>query len=267
MFPYPGAFYHPPYAYGQRVLGRNSTENGHARHTALHRGMRNNSTTTTTTTTTSSAPLPGPSRRRIQRDTEVPPPKYDDIFPPGRAPTPRPLAGKRPSPPKGMDPLVAAMWHNENLSLLHTLPDKVLLNIIEMLSNSGVECIRRVSRRFPSLCVREVLSPSRGSNARVSETGPLKWPRFGTNSNLRPRFLKLVDRDDYCSGCQAARKSPRWDERLRQLTEYIHCAKCGADHPKCLFSATQRLKPARCGTALHTRATCGSVATKMVSSA
>lgn len=114
-----------------------------------------------------------------------------------------------------------------------------------MLSNSGVECIRRVARRFPPLCVREILNPVRGSNPRLSESGPLNWPRFGTTSYLRPQFLELVDRDEYCGDCQAARKSSGWDQRLLKLTEYIHCSACSADHPACLFSATQRLKPAR----------------------
>ena len=115
-----------------------------------------------------------------------------------------------------------------------------------MLSNTGLECIRRVARRFPALCVREVLSPQRGDNPSLSQRGPFNWPTFGISSYLRPQFLTLIDRDEYCSGCQAARKSHRrWSQRLRQLIEYIYCSGCGADHPACLFSATQRLKPAR----------------------
>lgn len=226
----------------QARLIRNSTENGDAAHTTLHTEIRNDSNMTTRI---SSSALPGPSRRHMDRRSEIPPPKYDDLFPPASAAVSRRPAKQSPSPPKGMDPLVAAMWHNENLSLLHTLPDHLLIKIIGMLSNTSVECIRRVARRFPSLCVRQVLSPRRGSNPRVSETGPLNWPRFGTISQPRPDFLELVDRDEYCGGCQAARKSSRWEQRLRELTEYIHCSACSADHPACLFSATQRLKPAR----------------------
>lgn len=176
---------------------------------------------------------------------ERPPPQYDEIYPPTSPWKSRTQVKPHLLPPKDMDPLVAAMWHNENLSLLHSLPKHLLLKIIGMLSNNGVECIRRVARKFPPLCVREILSPVRGSNPRLSETGPLNWPRFGTTSFHRPQFLELVDRDEYCGGCQAARKSEHWDQRLRQLTAYIHCSACGADHPACLFSATQRLKPAR----------------------
>lgn len=225
----------------QARLIRSSTENGDAAHTTLPSETRNDSNTITTI---SSAALPGPSRRHLQRYSEIVPPKYDDLFPPAVSRRP---AKPRPSPPKNMDPLVAAMWHNENLSFLHSLPDHLLLKVIGMLSKTSIECIRRVARRFPPLCVREVLNPLRGSNPKVSETGPLNWPRFGTTSHLRlrPQFLGLVDRDEYCSGCQAARKSSQWEQRLRELTKYIHCSACSADHPACLFSATQRLKPAR----------------------
>ncbi|KAJ0120868.1 hypothetical protein J7T55_015603 [Diaporthe amygdali] len=144
-----------------------------------------------------------------------------------------------------MDSLVAAMWHNENLSMLHSLPDDVVIKIIGMLSNSGIDCIRRVARRFPPLCVREVLSPLRGSNPTISETGPFYWPCFEASSYLRPQFLELVDRDEYCNGCQAARKSLLWEQRLHNLTKYMHCSACAADHPACLFSESQRRKPAR----------------------
>lgn len=228
--------------HGQARLTRNSVENGDASHSTLSSELRNESNTTTRT---SSTPPPRPSRRHVQRHSEIPPPKYDDLFPPARAPASRRPARVHPSTPEGMDPLVAAMWHNENLSLFLSLPDHLLIKIIEILSDSGVERIRRVSRRFPPLCVRQVLSPLRRGRPRLSETGPLNWPRFGTSSYLRPNFLGLVDRDEYCDGCQAARMSPRWEQKLRQLTEYTHCSACGADHPACLFSATQRLKPAR----------------------
>lgn len=102
------------------------------------------------------------------------PPTCDEIFPPAPALVSRPLVRARPSPPEGMDPLVAAMWHNENLSLLHSLPGHLLVKIIGMLGNSGVECIRRVARRFPPLCVREIPSPLLGENSRLSETGPFQ---------------------------------------------------------------------------------------------
>lgn len=219
-----------------------STENREAAYTTFPDETR---TGASTITMTPSSILTDSARLTLSQHSEKPPPRYDELYPPTHANKPRRQVKSRPSPPKGMDPLVASMWHNENLSLLHSLPDSLLLKIIGMLGNSGVECIRRVARRFPPLCVREVLSPFRGNNPRVSETGPLNWPTFGTSSDVRPRFLGLIDRDEYCSECQAARKSPRWEERLRQLTKYIHCSVCGADHPACLFSATQRLKPAR----------------------
>lgn len=221
---------------------RSSTVTGNATHTNLRPATINDSNVTTRPSFTM---LPESSRRHIQRQSEITPPEYDEIFPPKSTRSLCRPARARPSPPRGMDPLVAAMWHNENLSLLHRLPDRLLLKIIEMLSDTSVECIRRVARRFPPLCVREVMSPLRGSRPRLSETGPLNWPRFGSSSYLRPQFLQLIDRDEYCDDCQAAWKSPGWEQRLHLLTEYIHCSACDADHPACLFSATQRLKPAR----------------------
>lgn len=134
-------------------------------------------------TSSSVPPARFPSEWHSERP---PPPPYDELYPPAHVPESRRTAKPRLSPPKGMDPLVAAMWHNENLSLLHSLPDHLLLKIIAMLSNTGIECIRRVARKFPPLCVREIFSPLRGSDARLSETGPLHWPRFGNTTYQRP---------------------------------------------------------------------------------
>ncbi|POS71225.1 hypothetical protein DHEL01_v210384 [Diaporthe helianthi] len=233
-----------PRATRQARLTHNTRENADAIFTALHYGPR---TDPGGTLGTAICTLPRQAATRKQRAAGGAPPTYDELYPPSPAPASRRRLGTHPSPPQGMDPLVAAMWHNKNLSLLHSLPDRLVLKIISMLNNSGVECLRRVARRFPPLCVREVLSPLRGNNPKLSETGPLNWPKFGVSSPAqhRPRFLGLIDRDECCSGCLVARRSPRWEQRLHKLTEYIHCSACGLDHPACLFSATQRLKPAR----------------------
>lgn len=226
----------------QARLTRNSTENVDSTRISLPRGTRNDGNGTFRTSTsllpeTTTIPMPLSAGRA--------PPTYDELFPSAHAPVPPGPVKGLPSEPKGIDPLVAAMWHNENLSLLLSLPDSLLLKIIGMLSNTGVECIRRVARRFPPLCVREIMNPLRGNNPRVSETGPFNWPTIGTHSYFRPQFLNLIDRDEYCGDCQSARRSRQWEQRLGTLIEYIHCSACGADHPACLFSATQRLKPAR----------------------
>lgn len=221
-------------------LARNLTDNANSTRTTLPHAERDGANTTTTRASRSK--VPGSTSRSMQRRSGRLPPTYDELFPTPVLSCP---AREHPPPPKGMDPIVAAMWHNENLSPLLSLPEHLLLRIISMLSNTGLECIRRVARRFPPLCVREILSPQRGNNPRVSKTGPLNWPTFGISSYLRPQFLELIDRDEYCTRCLAARKSPSWEQRLCRLTEYIHCSACGADHPACLFSATQRIKPAR----------------------
>lgn len=223
----------------QAGLATNLTDNPNGTRTPMPHAERDGANATTRA---SRSKISGSTSRSMHRRSGRPPPTYDELFP---TPVLQCSARERPSAPEGMDPIVAAMWHNENLSPLLSLPDHLLIKIVSMLSNNGLECIRRVARRFPPLCVREILSPQRGNNPRVSERGPLNWPTFGISSYLRPQFLELIDRDEYCSGCQAARKSPAWEQRLRRLTDYIHCSACGADHPACLFSATQRLKPAR----------------------
>lgn len=202
-------------------------------------------------TSASIATMPRRAEPRIQQGSRRAPPKYEELYPVSSDPESRRGLKARPSPPKGMDPLAAAMWHNENLSVFHSLPDHLIVQIIKLLTNSGIECLRRAARRFPPLCVREVLRPPRAAFTEVSPLGPFNWPRFvGFRSSPRPSFLDLVDRDEYCSGCRTARRSSRWKQRLAELTEYIHCSKCGADHPACLFSAKQRLMPARIRTCI-----------------
>lgn len=90
---------------------------------------------------------------------EDPPPRYSTCvaYPPtyGMALTVREQPGHhlddRRTPPS-MDPLVAATYHNLHRSDLHRLPDKVLGRIISLLDGCSVECLRRTSRKFPSLC-------------------------------------------------------------------------------------------------------------------
>ncbi|KAK2601066.1 hypothetical protein N8I77_010539 [Diaporthe amygdali] len=150
-----------------------------------------------------------------------------------------------------MDPLVEAMWHNQAISDLPRLPDDILRAVIQNLDNCGVECLRRVSRKFIPLCDEEILSRPHTFQPRwklKDRGGPSAWPRFEVFSGPwrdsaaaeRQRLLQLLARDWYCEGCRDARAASDWDRRVEQLTRYLYCYFCEAEHPACLFSAQQR---------------------------
>lgn len=166
------------------------------------------------------------------------PPAYSDLFP-------------RPSPPCNMDPLIEAIWHNQAISKLPRLPDCVLRAVIQTLDNCGVECLRRVSRRFIPLCEEEILARPHTFQPRwklKDRGGPFVWPRFEVFSGPsrdsaageQQRLLQLLSRDWYCEGCRKAREAPNWGRRVERLTRYLYCYPCNAEHPACLFSAQQR---------------------------
>lgn len=166
------------------------------------------------------------------------PPSYSDLFP-------------RPSPPCKLDPLVEAIWHNQAISDLRCVPDDVLKAVIRNLDNIGIECLRRVSRKFTPLCDEEILTRPQTFLPiwRLKDRGgPFVWPRFEVFSGPwrdsaageRQRFLQLLSRDWYCEGCRKAREAPDWDRRVERLTRYLYCYPCNAEHPACLFSAPQR---------------------------
>lgn len=174
------------------------------------------------------------------------PPSYSDLFP-------------QHSPPCNMDPLVEAMWHNQAITRmprLPRLPSDVLRAVIRYLDNCGVECLRRVSRKFTPLCDEEILirpHTFQPSSKHKDHGGPSAWPRFQVFSgpwkdsaaDERQRLLQLLARDWYCEGCREAREAPDWDRRVERLTRYLYCYPCDAEHPACLFSAQQRRSPAR----------------------
>lgn len=87
-----------------------------------------------------------------------PPPSYTDISPHSSDPDRRTC-----TPPSEMDPLVLSALQNQSYSPLHRLPDHILIRILDMLDNSGIECLRRCSRRFPPICANVVLGRPRTS--------------------------------------------------------------------------------------------------------
>lgn len=181
-----------------------------------------------------------------------PRPSYSDLFP---RPSYSDFFPRRP-PPCNMDPLIEAMWHNQTVSDLPRWPDNVLRSVIRNLDSCGLECLRRVSRRFTPLCDQEILTRPRTYKPRWEHKdrgGPFAWPRFKVFSGPwedgaaaeRQRLLQLLARDWYCKGCREAREAPDWDQRVRRLTRYLYCYGCDAGHPACLFSAQQRVAPSR----------------------
>ncbi|KAJ1299586.1 hypothetical protein OPQ81_010407 [Rhizoctonia solani] len=194
--------------------------------------------------------------------TELPPRAIaDPALPPGRPPqTTRTMLKTIPAPhtqPQDsqsnrglpshikMDPLIAASWHNSQLSLLHRLPDAVLTRIIHMLdSDADIECFRRAARRFPALCAPVILTRHRTYSSRFCQ-GPLTWPRLQSIYHLgHKREIRLQskgDKDAYCAGCFAAADDEEcWGRRVARLRRYLHCSECEADHPACLFEPAER---------------------------
>ncbi|ROW04491.1 hypothetical protein VMCG_04936 [Cytospora schulzeri] len=186
------------------------------------------------------------------------PPSYSELFPSGQINSQADLP---------MDPLVAALWHNQTASPLHRLPDQILTRIIDTLDNCSIECIRRAARRFPPLCVDIILRRPRtylpcaddALEDAQNDRGPFRWPRFSSMSHRgqaeellrviegrdglpedRPQLLRLLHRDWYCDGCREAEEAPGWSLRVERLRRFLYCSKCDADHPACLFSASQR---------------------------
>lgn len=190
------------------------------------------------------------SQQDREQSTQAPP-SYSTLFPHILPESQTPYA----------EPIAAAAWHNKTYSLLHRLPDRVLIQIIDMLDNAGIECIRRVARRFPPLCDEPILNRPRSHLLRIIEDKPFVWPRFkpmchggqaaellriveGYDDGLpedRPQLLRLLGRDWYCDGCHAAQESADWGARVACLRRILHCSACSIDHPACLFSRSQRL--------------------------
>ena len=138
-----------------------------------------------------------------------------------------------------MHPIMAAAFHNRTKSPLGRLPDTILIKIMELSDIVANECLRRCSRTF--LRLSPVAFPERFSDSRDNPWPVSKRERLPEEKEA---LLALVAKDEYCSNCSAARRSPNWANRVLDLTRtYLHCSGCRADHPACLFSATERDHP------------------------
>ncbi|KAK3353756.1 hypothetical protein B0T25DRAFT_220623 [Lasiosphaeria hispida] len=140
-------------------------------------------------------------------------------------------------------PLMAAAHHNRTQSPLCRLPDQVLVRLMQLSDKVTVECLRRCSRLFlrlfPTAC--EAARDCDGHNI-----DRFPWPTSELSTFLpeeKTELLSLIAGDEYCKDCLAARHASNWQARVTALTKTnLHCSKCNADHPACLFSARERKK-------------------------
>lgn len=144
-----------------------------------------------------------------------------------------------------MDPLIAAGYHNLTCSPLCRLPEELLLDMMERLDLLSIQCLRRVSRLFLRLyCSSAFRNTHCPEPERPSD---LHWHWYRTKIETLPSQLRhVLDKDimEYCGDCQRRRNEKSWKEKLTTLTEdYLHCSGCNIDHPICIFSKAQRLKP------------------------
>lgn len=210
------------------------------------------------------------------------PPSYSDLFPsPSPPPSPIPVSvptqtwrstsssfsRPRPTGPPiraastgpghTIGPPFKPKYLDKSISILFRLPDKLLGLVIKELDNPGIECLRRVSRRFNAFCNDEILTRPYTFQPgwQLSDHGgPFVWPRFRAFNGPhawphiapgeRQHFLRLITKDMYCDGCRRARDAEDWERRVERLVRYLYCHSCKADHPACLFPASQRQVPA-----------------------
>ncbi|KAG8158140.1 hypothetical protein KVR01_011901 [Diaporthe batatas] len=193
----------------------------------------------------------------IIRPDSVPPANYETLFPwapptlseswpgHGRAWQRGPGPSASHSEHELDDPIVAAARHNQTRPLLR-LPDRILIGIIKRLDPVDVECLRRVSRRFPPPAAKVMVSREPASKNLILSRGPFPWPLLAEAFSAaeftaaRRRLLLRLDQDRYCSVCKTARRAPDWLSRVYKLRTYHWCSGCEGFHPACLFSAAQR---------------------------
>ncbi|KAM7205778.1 hypothetical protein V8F20_003011 [Naviculisporaceae sp. PSN 640] len=80
----------------------------------------------------------------------------------------------------------------------------------------------------------------------TSRTGVSMDTSSDMNQHLRDQSLKspvLIsnkDKETLCKSCVTAGESPNWQARFSSARSNLHCARCKAHHPRCLFSKSQR---------------------------
>lgn len=141
-----------------------------------------------------------------------------------------------------LHPLFAAAYRNKTKSRQCRLPDAVLIRLMRLSDNVTVECLRRTSRVFLRLFPVAFGPPCWTEEHLERHPWPISRPKWlvGEQDSL----LQLIDRDQLCEDCAAAKAAPDWLMRRAALLDtYLHCSGCQADHAACLFSASERCKP------------------------
>ncbi|KAK3339788.1 hypothetical protein B0T25DRAFT_363488 [Lasiosphaeria hispida] len=134
---------------------------------------------------------------------------------------------------------------------LCTLPEELLLIIMELLDPVGIQCLRRTSglflRLFSSPCFSHQHNKELGSHPQPSWMPYTPWARpnraFEAEA-LTPRFVEYLERDarrNFCTKCRAVGNGLAGLHRARNLVDKsLHCVGCDEKHPLAYFSAAER---------------------------
>lgn len=140
---------------------------------------------------------------------------------------------------------------NMRQSVLHKLPEEVLLRIRDLMDGPSREVVRRTCSLFLRLVsdIEILRYPNLEGLPRpyiLSGFYPV-WPLHGTDKERREQrksVAALLDRDtQLCDPCRAYKESGRLDKTLKQFRQPMWCSGCDDDHPTLFFSFAQRSVP------------------------
>lgn len=153
-----------------------------------------------------------------------------------------------------------AVFHNLTYSPLCSLPEELLIDIMEYLDPLSIQCLRRTCRIFLRLfcsvefayaCDDELFQHEIIQCQLWKEPNQTYWPQL--SSQHLTRALEK-DTHGFCGCCRALRESrrpscfgsrrPLLVEKAARLTiDTLHCSLCRKEHPRVLFSPIQRAAP------------------------
>lgn len=134
---------------------------------------------------------------------------------------------------------------------LCSLPEEILLLIMELLDPTSMQCLRRTSRVFLRLfsfpCFRGQHNRDLNGMPQSSRSPFFPWARasriFEAEAHTQ-QFIDLLERDakkKLCSDCRARASGLAGFQRTRSfIDKLLYCTGCKTDHPLAYFSAAQR---------------------------
>lgn len=159
-----------------------------------------------------------------------------------------------------MDPLIAAADYNYTHSALISLPEEIVIEIMECLIYDdaflSIECLRRTCRLFLRLFDSSsfALFHNTRSLTDLGDVSQIKHfvshhsalhekmrPRL--NSSHLPGLAARLHRNltGYCHSCKLERSSSQFISKQRNLiTNWIHCSARDKSHPNALFTPSDR---------------------------